>query len=84
VEEDGIIKQLNAYWEDTPEETWAAWKAGYLLKEPAARIADLKIADQHISQHQQEHTHPTRELASLLSRKRELEDAHWMLRKAGR
>jgi hypothetical protein len=54
------------------------------LKEPAARIADLKIADQHIAQHQQENTHPTHELASLLNRKRELEDAHWMLRRAGR
>jgi hypothetical protein len=82
--EDEIVKQLNAYWEDSPEETWTAWKAGYLLKDPSARIADLKIADQYISAHQQEHTHPTRELASLLSRKRELEDLHWRLRGAGR
>ena len=36
------------------------------------RVADLKIADQWIDKYQQQHTQPTKELGSLIQRRREL------------
>lgn len=78
--EDEIVRQLNAYWEDEPETSWAAWTAGFMLKNPHQRIADLKTADQWLATQDG----ITREHASMLTRKRELEDLHWKLRRAGR
>ncbi len=78
--EDEIVRQINSYWEDTPEESWAAWRAGFALKNPLQRITDLKTADQWLATQDS----ITREHASMLTRKRELEDIHWQLRRAGR
>ena len=82
--EDEIVTALNKYWDDEPETSWRAFTAGYLCKSPHRRILDLKTADGWIGQYTQEHNHPSKELASLIMRRRELEDLHRNLLKVKR
>lgn len=77
---DGIVEQLAKYGDHDEETSWKIFKDFYLRKSPEARIADLKLADQWL-EHQ---ARPTREHASILTRKRELEALHWTLRGVGR
>ena len=78
--EDGIIKQMTKYGDHDEEESWRLYKAGYMMKSPEARIADLRQTDLWLEQQ----TQITKEHASLLTRKREMESIHRRLRDAGR
>jgi hypothetical protein len=82
--DDQITDSLSKYWEEDGEEAWRGFTTGFLTKPPAQRVADLKTADQWIDAYQQEHSQPTRELSSLLTRRRELLDLHATLLKAKR
>jgi hypothetical protein len=66
------------------QEAWATFTQNYLMKTPQQRIVDLKAADTFIETYTQEHTGITKELGSLVNRKRELESIHRRLREAGR
>jgi hypothetical protein len=77
---DGIVDQLTKYGEIDEEEAWERFKQGYLLKTPESRKIDLAACDSFIDQF----NHPTKEAASVLTRKRELFDIHTRLRQAGR
>jgi hypothetical protein len=77
---DGIVEQMAKYGDHDEETSWEVFKKGYSRKLPEARIADLKMADQWLDVQ----TRPTREHASILTRKRELEAIHWTLRGVGR
>lgn len=77
---DGIIDQMAKYGDHDEEESWRLFKAGYMMKSPEARIADLKQTDLWLEQQ----TQVTKEHASLLTRKRELKSLHRALRGAGR
>lgn len=82
--DDGLVRALSAYGDFGEEELWDRFKNNFVTRPPEFRIESLKIADQWLKGHQQEDAHPTKELASLLTRKRELRDLHFALRKAGR
>ncbi len=78
------ISELASYGDFDEGETRDRWVARYIIKPPEFRIESLKIMDQWIEREQQEHSRPTRELANKINFKRELEDIHWRLRRAGR
>ena len=82
--DDQITDSLSKYWEEDGEQAWRGFTAGFLTKAPAQRVADLKTADAWISQYQDEHAYPTRELGSLIQRRRELLDLHNTMLKAKR
>jgi hypothetical protein len=77
---DSIVEQLTKYGEIDEQEAWNGFKQAYLLKTPESRIIDLKACDSFLDQF----NHPTKEAASVLTRKRELFDIHRRLRDAGR
>jgi hypothetical protein len=77
---DGIIDQLSKYGDHDEEESWRLFKAGYMMKSPEARVADLRQTDLWLEQE----TQVTKNHASLLTRKRELESIHRRLRDANR
>jgi hypothetical protein len=77
---DSIVDQLTKYGDYNEEEAWDRFKQGYLLKSPESRIIDLKACDTFIEQF----NHPTKEAASVLTRKRELFDIHTRLRELNR
>ena len=77
---DGIIDQLTKYGDFDEQEAWNGFKQAYLLKTSESRIIDLKACDSFLDQF----NHPTKEAASVLTRKRELFDIHTRLRNAGR
>jgi hypothetical protein len=81
---DDIVRALSLYGDFDEEASWDGFRAGYLLKTPEQRRADLATASQYIDKYTQEHSQPTRELSSLVTRRRDLEDIHWQLRRAGR
>jgi hypothetical protein len=54
--------------------------AHFAKRQPQARIESLRIADQWLAQMDR----PTREHASTFAAKRELEDLHWLLTRAGK
>jgi hypothetical protein len=77
---DSVIDQLSKYGDFDEEEAWEVWKNGYVRKHPQARIEDLRAVDLWLDQQ----TTVTKEHASLLTRKREMESIHRRLREAGR
>jgi hypothetical protein len=77
---DGIIDQLSKYGDYDEDTAWEVWKAGYMMKPAPARIADLRAVDLWLDQQ----TTVTKEHASLLTRKREMESIHRRLRDANR
>jgi hypothetical protein len=77
---DQIVDQLTKYGDFDEAEAWDVFKNNYLMKTPEQRIIDLKACDTFIEQF----NHPTKEAASVLTRKRELFDIHTRLRQAGR
>ncbi len=82
--DDQITDSLSRYWSEDGEQAWRGFATGFLTKAPAQRVADLKVADQWIDNYQQTHTQPTRELGSLIQRRRELLDLHAAMVRAGR
>ncbi len=81
---DPITESLSKYWEEDDETAWRGFATGFLTKAPAQRVQDLRVADSWIDQYQQTHTQPTRELGSLIQRRRELLDLHAAMLKANR
>jgi hypothetical protein len=77
---DGIVQQLSKYGDYDEAEAWEVWLSGYMMKPAAARIADLRATDQWLETQDR----PTREHASLITRRREMESIHRRLREAGR
>jgi hypothetical protein len=77
---DGIVDQLTKYGDFDEDEAWERFKQGYLLKTPESRKIDLAACDSFIEQF----NHPTKEAASILTRKRELESIHRRLRELNR
>jgi hypothetical protein len=84
VTDDGVINQLVKYGDFDENEAWDVLKSNYLRKTPEQRIIDLKACDSFIDVHTAEHTGVTKELGSLLTRKRELESIHRRLRELNR
>jgi hypothetical protein len=82
--DDQITDSLSKYWEEDGETAWRGFATGFLTKPPAQRVADLKVADSWIDAYQQQHIQPTRELGSLIQRRRELLDLHAAMLKAKR
>ena len=82
--DDQITNSLSKYWEEDGEQAWRGFTAGFLTKAPAQRVADLKTADQWIENYQQENRYPSKELGSLIQRRRELLDLHAAMLKAKR
>jgi hypothetical protein len=83
-DDDAIVRQLTNYGDYGAHEAWQVFTNNYLTKTPAQRIVDLRAADTFIETYTQEHTGVTKELGSLVNRKRELESIHRRLREAGR
>ena len=81
---DSIVDQLTKYGDFNEEESWDIFKNNYLAKTPAQRMIDLEAADSWITQYTESHTGVTKELSSLVTRRRELESIHRRLREAGR
>jgi hypothetical protein len=77
---DGIIRQLTTYGEYGEEASWEIFKNHYLMKSPRDRIENLQAVDTFLELQ----TAPTREHASLITKRRELLDIHNRLRSAGR
>jgi hypothetical protein len=81
---DGIIDQLTKFGDFDEEESWAIFTSNYVLKTPEQRKIDLFAADSWITAYTEGHTGVTKELGSLLTRKRELESIHRRLRELNR
>jgi len=81
---DNIVDQLTRYGSAGEEEAWATFTNNYLMKTPEQRKIDLEAADSWITQYTESHTGVTKELSSLVTRRRELESIHRRLREAGR
>lgn len=77
---DPIGEQIGKYGALDEDEAWEGFKRGFLLKPPQSRIADLHTADQWLATQ----AGITREHASMVVKKRELEGAHYALLKVGR
>jgi hypothetical protein len=77
---DPLGEQIAKYGALDEEESWQGFKLGFLTKPPQARIADLKTADQWLALQDG----LTREHASMVVKKRELETMHYTLLKAQR
>jgi hypothetical protein len=82
--DDQITDSLSKYWEESGDVAWAGFTTGFLTKAPAQPVADLRVADTWIQNYQQENRYPTKELGSLIQRRRELLDIHNSLLKAKR
>jgi hypothetical protein len=70
-----MVKDL--YWEEGEEALWTKCKEDFLKKPETARLRDLQIVNAWLDQ---EGDRPTKELASLLTKQRELEALHKSLR----
>lgn len=81
---DDIVKALSLYGDYDEETSWDLFQTAYHLKTPEQRRTDLITASQYIEKYTQEHNQPTKELSSLITRRRNLEDIHNQLRRAGR
>jgi hypothetical protein len=82
--DDRLTDSLSKYWEEDGEQAWRGFTTGFLIKAPGLRVADLKTADQWIENYQLENRYPSKELGSLIQRRRELLDIHAAMLKAGR
>ena len=76
---DQMVKDL--YWEEDEATLWAKCKSDFMKKHETARLRDLQIVNQWLDQ---EGDRPTKELASLLTKKREMEDLHKLLKGVNR
>jgi hypothetical protein len=74
-----FMYQIEKYSDD-PDGAWLEFKRSFAKKPPADRIADLRTADAWLA----EQTTVTREHASTLAAKRELDALHFMLRAGDR
>ena len=81
---DELVKALSLYGDHGEEEAWENFKSGFLTKSPEFRKESLRITDGWIATHMEGHTGVTKELGSLLNRKRELESIHRRLRELNR
>jgi len=77
---DEIVRQMSKWGDVDEEESWRLYKTGFLLMSADKRIQDLQNLDRWL----ENETRPTREHASMLTRRRELQDIHYALRGAGR
>jgi hypothetical protein len=77
---DAIDRVLSKFGDYDESEAFEAFKAAFVLKPVAARIDDLLSAEKYVEEHLAEKTAPTKELASLVTKKRELESIHRKLR----
>jgi hypothetical protein len=77
---DPISQQLAAYSDFDEDESWDRWAARYVTQPPEYRVESLKIMDGWLAAQDG----ITREHASLVVKKRELESLHFALRRAGR
>jgi hypothetical protein len=73
------LKKYPKYFND-PENAWDNFKADFIRKTPDERVTDLFTVDAWMAPHDRV-SHQT---ASLLNAKRELDDIHQAMRKAGR
>ena len=76
---DAWVKEL--YWEEGEEQLWHKFKGEFVQKPEGARLGDLHAVNQWLDH---EGDRPTKELASLLTKKREMEDLHRTLKAVGR
>jgi hypothetical protein len=74
-----FLHELEKYSDD-PDGAWLEFKRSFAKKPPDLRVADLRTADTWLEQQ----TTVTREHASTLAAKRELQDLHFMLRAGNR
>jgi hypothetical protein len=75
---DEWVKQL--YWEEGESALWDKFKGEFIRKPEVARLQDLHAVNQWLDQEDR----PTRELAALLTKQREMEDLHRTLKGLGR
>lgn len=74
------LKRFPQYFND-PENAWSNFKADFVKKGPQERVTDLFTVDQWMVAGGDRVSHQS---ASLLNAKRELDDIHQVMRKAGR
>ena len=82
-DESPIIANLRkAYWspDEDGQQIWQDFRAKFALKNPEQRRQDLTTVDTYLA----EQTHVTHEHAALIQHKRELQDIHTTLWRAGR
>jgi hypothetical protein len=82
-DENQIIKTLrDAYWspDEDAVQIWSTFKSDFAKKDPNLRRADLKTLDGWLA----EQTTVTRGHAAMIQQKREFEDVHAILWRAGR
>jgi hypothetical protein len=75
------IDQILAGYNYDEESVWQLYKDGFLKRDAANRDAELKAFDAFA---EDKMNTPSREVADLLTRKRELLSIHGALRKLGR
>jgi hypothetical protein len=68
------------YWDGGEPELWQQFKDNFVRAPEAARLNDLSLVKQWEAQEER----PTRELAAIMTKRRELEDLHRLLKGAGR
>jgi hypothetical protein len=81
---DAISRALSKFGDYDESEAFEVFKASFVLKPVQARIDDLLSAEKYFEEHLAEKTAPTKELSSLLTKKRELEGLHRRLRELNR
>ena len=71
-----------SYWspDEDGSQIWASFKAEFAKKLPDARRADLRTVEQYLG----EQISVTRDHAAMIQMKRELDDVHAILWRAGR
>ncbi len=74
------VETALSYWSEDSEAEWSRFKTHFATKPKVERVNDLLKVDSFM----QEQIKPTREHASLLTKKRQLEDLHWALDRLGR
>ena len=75
-----MLKMMDKY-SDFGDGTWDAFKQDFVKQAPLERIQNLKVVDGWL---EQEGDRPTRQVASMMQAKRELDDIHWRLRELGK
>jgi hypothetical protein len=68
------------YWEEGEDALFAQIKAEFIKRNEFTRLKDLEVVDSWLN----EESGATREHAAMLQKKRELEDLHRLLKRAGR
>jgi hypothetical protein len=78
--EDPMAKALAAYWNEDVEGEWEDAVSRFALKSKADRVSVLQKCDEWLTIEAK----PTKEYASMWQRKRDLEQLHWRLDRAGK